>query len=301
MLLLLTSGFGPWEVSLALGYLYLAIHIVGSVSFGHIMKWALRRQCELPAVGAINYAVAALLSLALGVAVRSAPLSVAGAGIGIMGGLSYVVSYFFYYQSMRLVGVSVSTAVIRLSMLPAIVASVFAWGERPGSLQVLGIMLVFAALPLLSQQPGDKAVRLGGQVWQWLLGVFFSTSGGYLAARWFQELGAPSAKPLLLAVWFGASALVGLGYLLGQNLRPSRDDLPLGVLLGSVNVVGNFALLASLEYLPGAIVFPVSSAGGLVLTMLTSVALWREKLSQPAQAGLLMAVPALVLMNLPGW
>jgi len=287
------------EEVLTVGYLYLIVHIAGTVSFGHIMKWALRRRCELAAVGAVNYAVASSMSLLFALILGSAGLSVSAIATGILGGLSYVVSFFFYAQAMRLTGVSISTAVVRLSMLPAVLASVLIWGERPGLIQVVGMVLVFASLPLLSQQPGDKTVPLRGEVWHWLLAVFVTTSGGYLAARLFQEVGSPAAKPLLLSVWFGVSALVGAFYLRVQRLAPRPADLPLGIVLGAANVIGNFALLAALESLPGAIVFPVSTAGGLVLTILTSAALWREKLSRPALAGVLMAVPALVLMNLP--
>ena len=285
--------------SLNPGYLYLALHVAGSVSFGHVMKWALRRNCSLVAVGAANYVVAASLSLLLALVGHGAGLTFRGMAAGILGGLSYVVSYYFYYQSIRLTGVSISTAVIRLSVLPAVAASIAVWGERPGTHQVAGILLVLAALPLLSQQPGDKAANLAGPVWGWLLALFATTSGGSLAAKLFQEGGTPLAKPFLLAVWFGTAAVVALAALRAQRLRPSRHDLPLGLLLGSVNVVGNFALLAALEHLPGAIVFPVASAGGVMLVVVTSAALWGERLSRLALAGVALAVPALALMNLP--
>lgn len=281
------------------GYLYLAIHIAGSVAFGHVMKWALRRNCGLVAVGAVNYVVAAALSLAFALLGGSVGLTPLGIGIGLVGGLSYVVSYYFYYQSIRLTGVSVSTAVVRLSVLPAVVASIALWAERPAAHQVIGILLVLVALPLLSQQPGDKAVQLVGPVWGWLLLLFVSTSGGPIAAKVFQESGTPLAKPFLLAVWFGIAAVVAIGSLGAQRLRPTRHDLPLGMLLGVVNVVGNFAMLAALDHLPGAIVFPASSAGGVLLVVITSAALWREQLGRLAFLGVLVAVPSLVLMNLP--
>lgn len=281
------------------GYLYLAIHIAGSVAFGHVMKWALRRNCGLVAVGAVNYVVASSLSLVLALAIRSAGLTGLGVATGVVGGLSYVVSYYFYYQSIRLTGVSVSTAVVRLSVLPAVVASIALWGERPAEHQVVGVLLVLVALPLLSRQPGDKAVQLAGPVWGWLTLLFVTTSGGPVAAKVFQESGAPLAKPYLLAVWFGMAAVVALATLRLQRLRPTRDDLPLGALLGAVNVVGNFAMLAALDHLPGAIVFPASSAGGVLLVVVTSAALWRERLSRLAFLGVLVAVPSLVLMNLP--
>jgi DME family drug/metabolite transporter len=280
------------------GYLYLALHIAGSVSFGHIMKWALRRNCSLVAVGAINYVVACLGSCLVALVGRSPGLDATGYLAALLGGLSYVVSFYFYYQAIRLTGVSISTSVIRLAVLPAIVASILFWGERPVAHQVVGIVLILVALPLLSRQPSDKSVQLAGPVWGWLLALFATTSGGSVAAKLFQVTGDPLAKPLLLGVWFGAAAVVALLAIWQQRLRPTRDDVPLGVLLGLVNVGGNISMLAALDHLPAAILFPAASGSGVRLVALTSALLWRERLSRPALLGIAVSLPALVLVSL---
>ena len=281
------------------GYLFLALHVAGSVSFGHIMKWALRRNCSLVAVGAINYLVASLGGFLVALLVLSPSLDGTGYFAALLGGLSYVVSFYFYYQSIRLTGVSISTSVIRLAVLPAIVFSIFLWGERPLPHQVAGIGLILVALPLLSRQPSDKSVNLAGPVWGWLLALFLTTSGGSVAAKLFTVAGNPLSKPLLLGVWFGIAAVVALVALRRQRLRPTRDDLPLGILLGVVNIGGNFAMLAALDYLPAAIVFPAASGGGVLLVAVTSALLWGERLSRPALLGIAVSLPALVLVNLP--
>lgn len=280
------------------GYLFILAQIACSVSFGHIMKWALRRKCSLSAVGAVNYVAASALCLGIGLAGGSAGLTSAGFAVGALGGAAYVVSYFFYAEAIRRTGVSVSSSVNRLAVVPAIVGSIFIWSETVVAHQAIGILLILVALPLLSRQPGGKAARAGGSDWLVLLGLFLTTSGGPLAAKLAQEDGRPEAKPFLLAVWFGVAAAIALGTLAGQRLRPTRADLPLGILLGAANVGGNFALLAALERLPGAIVFPGTSAGGLLCVVVTGALLWGERLSRPALVGVALAVPALALVNL---
>jgi drug/metabolite transporter (DMT)-like permease len=281
------------------GYLFLVVHIFGSVSFGHIMKWSLRRNASLVAVGSVNYVVASIGSFIVALLLVSPSLGTSGYLAALLGGLSYVVSFYFYYQAIRLTGVSISTSVIRLAVVPAIVASILLWGEHPVPHQVVGILLILVALPLLSRQPSDKSANIAGPVWGWLLALFVTTSGGSIAAKLFQETGDPSSKPLLLGFWFGIAALVAILALARQRLRPTRDDLPLGVLLGAVNVAANTALLAALDHLPAAIVFPAASGGGVMLVAVTSALLWGERLSRPALIGVVIALPALVLVNLP--
>ena len=252
------------------GYLFLALHVAGSVSFGHIMKWALRRNCSLVAVGAVNYLVASVGSFLIALVVVSPSLDTTGYLAALLGGLSYVVSFYFYYQSIRLTGVSISTSVIRLAVLPAIVFSIFLWGEHPLAHQAVGICLILVALPLLSRQPSDKSVNLAGPVWGWLLALFATTSGGSVAAKLFTVTGNPLSKPVLLGVWFGIA-----------------------------NVGGNIAMLAALDYLPASIVFPAASGGGVLLVAVTSALLWGERLSRPALLGIAVSIPALILVNLP--
>jgi drug/metabolite transporter (DMT)-like permease len=282
------------------GYPLLILSVVVSVSFGHVMKWGQRRKCDLVAIGAVNYVVATVVSSAIALTQSSEALTPGSWIAAIIGGTSYVVSYFFYSRCIRLAGVSISTTVVRLSVLPAVLASVLLWNERPGTVQTAGILLVLVAMPLLSRQSttspaGDES----GPVWIWLIPLFLTTAGGSVAMRLFQEVGTPGSRPLLLAVWFGVASVIALAVLRRQGLGATRDDWRLGALLGTINVVGNTALLISLHYLPGSIVFPASSGGGVMLAVLSAWLLWGERLSRPALAGVAIAVPALVLMNLP--
>ena len=264
------------------------------------MKWGLRGNCNLVAIGAVNYVVATAVSAAVAVVQQSEPLSPGSWVAALIGGTSYVISYFFYSRCIRLAGVSVSTTVVRLSVLPAVLASVLIWHERPGLVQAAGIVLVMVAMPLLSSQrsPGPGVVA-DGRTWVWLLPLFLTTAGGSVAMRLFQEVGSAGSRPLLLVVWFAVASLIAVAALRRQRLWATRDDWRLGALLGTINVVGNTALLISLQYLPGAIVFPASSGGGVMLAVLSARLLWGETLSRPALAGVAIAVPALVLMNLP--
>jgi len=281
----------------SLGYLYLALQVTASVIFGHIINWSGRRRSNLVAVATINYFFATLVSYLANVSGRQFALGPEILLPGIVGGVSYALSFFFYGQAIRRLGVSVATTAMRLATLPAVLASVFYWQEQLSLLQFSGIALALLALPLLTSHPGDKSVKLIGPTWVWLLSIFVVGSGGPLAAKAFQETSIPEAKPLLLTVWFAAALLCCLIALVSQRVLPRWRDFPPGLVLGALNVLINLLLLGALERLPGAVVFPVSSAGGVLLATVSSAFLWRERLGRVALSGVAISVIALVLIN----
>ena len=280
------------------GYLFVLTQIACSVAFGHVMKWAQHRKCRLAAVGAVNYAVACALCLVWALVGGSAGLSPAGVAAGLLGGTAFVVTFFIYNQAILLTGISVASSVLRLGIVPAVVASVLVWSEALAAHQAIGIGLIVAALPLLGYRSGGRAKGDGRAAGAILLLLFLTTAAGPLAAKLAAEDNRPESRPLLLALWFGIATIISLGPLVARRLKPTRADIPLGVLLGAINVGGNFALIAALEVLPGAVVLPATSAGGLVCVVVTGALIWKERLSRHALVGAALAIPALVLVNL---
>lgn len=282
---------------MGLGYLYLALQVTGSVTFGHVIKWSSRQRCNLVAVATINYLFATVLSYLLSIHGRPLGLSAETLLPGIVGGVSYAVSFFFYYQGIRLLGVSISTTAMRLAVMPAVLASMFYWQEQLSLLQECGIVLALLALPLLTAHQGDKTVKIAGPRWVWLLALFAAGSGGPLMLKAFQVTSSSEEKPMLLMVWFGAAAICSLMVLGWQRTLPKSRDVMPGLALGALNVLINLFLLGALELLPGAIVFPVSSAGGVLLATVSSAGLWKERLGRVALGGVAVSILALALIN----
>ena len=67
--------------------------------------------------------------------------------------------------------------------------------------------------------------------------------------------------------------------------------------VGVFNVAANRFLLIALTTLPGAIVFPVSSAGSLLMVTISAIILFKEKVSRVNLAGILLTLAAVVLIN----
>jgi drug/metabolite transporter (DMT)-like permease len=134
-----------------------------------------------------------------------------------------------------------------------------------------------------------------------LLGVlpplFVVTGVGQLANRIYSS-GAPSSNAyLFLACLFGAAAISALVALRIKPIPLHRQDLCLGLLLGSINMITNLFLLAALRELSSAVVFSVSSAASVLLAAITGVLFWGERLNWVAAFGVGIATLAVVLLT----
>lgn len=81
--------------------------------------------------------------------------------------------------------------------------------------------------------------------------------------------------------------------------RPRKREWVIGVGLGTVNILQTYFMLVSLRYFQGYVVFPVSSAGGVVLTALVAILLLGENVHRRALGGIVLAAASLVLLNWP--
>jgi multidrug transporter EmrE-like cation transporter len=70
-----------------------------------------------------------------------------------------------------------------------------------------------------------------------------------------------------------------------------------GGLVGAFNIGGNLSTLLALSTLPGAVVFPLVSSGGLLLVMVLSRLIFRERLNRLNLLGVVLTLLAVVLIN----
>ena len=71
-----------------------------------------------------------------------------------------------------------------------------------------------------------------------------------------------------------------------------------GIVLGSANLLQSDFILQALKELPAFVVFPLASAGGLVVTTLAATFFLGEKLTRKAYIGIGLAAIALVLLRM---
>ena len=72
----------------------------------------------------------------------------------------------------------------------------------------------------------------------------------------------------------------------------------LSTICGSFNGITNFLALICLLAIPGAIYYPVSSAGSLVVTCVLSMVVFRERFTVVQKVGFALGVVAVLLLNI---
>lgn len=294
--------------------IFLLFHILISTGFGLVVKHGQHRRLDLLTLGTVNYVVAALWFGLQALMGEGLHLSGPTLAIGIFGGISYVVSYLFLVQVLRYTGISIPMAIVRLSVLIPVLASIWVWHEMPNFWQVCGIALTCAALPCfnLDARNGKGRGFAGPTI---MIGLLFLATGCCsLAAKLFHEADLPGQKAQFLFFLFFTTAVVAVSTWLWDRWRGGRRNrlaaagsdrlptgcqaLPAGALLGLINVGGNFFLLLALERLPGLIVFPVASALGVMLTTVVAAQVWGERIGAWGRAGIALSIGAVALLNL---
>ncbi len=279
--------------------IYLALNIVFASAFMLSIKWVqIRKKEDIITVGAINYIAAAVLIAPefLGNDVSHITLSAAIVG-GTMG-TCYFICYFLVCFAIKWIGASSSTVIAVLSIVLPILCGIVIWHERPSPFQFVGVVLALCALALIGSRPKEFVPVQRPWFTPWILILFFLLAGSArLAQEAFKHECLPAERPTFLFVAFVCAAIPSLILLVYRRKKISLLEFLFGFGLGSANMLQTHFILKSLQYFDGFVVFPVTSAGGLLLTTVVATRLMHEKLTGRTYLGIACAVIALFLLN----
>lgn len=278
--------------------LYLILNIILSSFFILAMRWIQGRDEDILNVGAINYIVGGIVGLAMFLADEGKAYSLESCATGAVMGTAYFVAFFFLLSTMEWKGAALAAVVARLSILMPVLCGILLWSERPSGFQWLGIVLACVSLTLI----GQRGVDLNGAALprraSLIIGGFFAIAGSArLAQEAFRHIAEENQKPSFLLVAFGVASVGSIAMLVARRRRPSLPELGFGTLIGLANVSQTFFILKALDHFDGFIVFPVTSAGGLLFTTLVAALLLKERLAALTWMGIGLAVLALFLLQ----
>ena len=276
--------------------IYLLLHIILSSTFILGLRWVQRREDDLLTVGAINYIAAGVLAGLMFLGSQS--YGPASCLTGAANGAAYFVSFFFLLTTMTWKGAAITAMVGRLSILLPIACGVLIWQERPTGWHWIGMALACLSLALIGNRGTLTESRSLPRYAPLAMLAFFVTTGcARLAQEAFKHEADHGEQPAYLFAGFGLTALASIVMMLVRQKRPAVTELIFGLAIGFANVLQVWFLLKALERYDGFIVFPVTSAGGLLVTTFVAVFALHERLSRASFAGIGLAVCALALLR----
>lgn len=166
-------------------------------------------------------------------------------------------------------------------------------GERPGALQIAGIVLALVGVAVASREPADRG---GGRAAGIGLALLAALGFGFYFV--FADRAADESVPFAVATARGVSLAVALAVALvvGVSLRPGRSFLPALIVIGLCDVGANmlFSLATTRGFL--SIVSVLAALYPVVTVALAAVVL-HERVARSQRLGVIGALAGAALIT----
>lgn len=282
---------------------FITLSIVSSLVLAQCLKIAENKSRNVLRVLVWNYLTAALLGFASWkITSPNAALPEIPVWLWLLASLLAIIfigNLFVFSRSIHRVGMGISFAAMRMSLIIPIGISLLMFNEHLSSVQWAGMACTFAALLLLLPRGNAQPEKMGSLKHAWLPVLIFMMTGiADTGMKVFAELFSESiSESLFLTGIFFLAFLAGM---LRLSLKGEIKLLPPEINLGLVTGVANFGatvfLILALQRIPGSIVFPVVNVSLVVLGCITGVLFWKDALSRRQWAGIALAIFALLLL-----
>lgn len=280
--------------------LFLVSAFLCSAMVSIVLKIGGRWEYDEYGMFAVNYA-ACLVPFSISQMGRSLPLFDADfmncVSFAAINGFLYLMGMVLNRMNVRRNGAILQSAFARLGVMVPICLSIVLFGERPMPRQIIGIAIVLAAFCIMNipeKSCGDKIKPEFGLL---LLGLLF---GGIADSflKVFQEYGQPSLENWFMGITFLTASLICLAITALRKGRIGKTEIILGLSLGIPNYLSSLLLLRSLSSVSAYIAYPTYSVGAILTVIAVSAIAFRERITKWSRIGVLMIIPAVLLLNL---
>ena len=282
-----------------------------------------------------NYLVCILIAF-FSLPDRSIVLKGSGTALvcGLIGGAFYVAGLVTMQTNTRLNGATLTAVFSKMGIVISLGVSILIFGERPGILQILGVLLCLIALVLITGggESGEKEMdpeqRLAADSAKSdgsqnaisrkgdpspssessrphagaLLAAMFAGGGSSSMPKVFEQVGNRAEDELFFLYLFAAAAVLTVLLVLLEKKKSGRSlrlpELAAGIAVGVPNYFASYLLLPALVVLPAFLVYPLNSTGAILLVMAVDALFFHQKHTRRQMVGILLVLAAMVLLNL---
>ncbi len=278
--------------------LYLILAFCSSALITIVMRLGEGRIQNNISTLAVNYLVCLLFSLAYSAGSGSIAVPLPDGRmtviLGLISGAFYMGSFILYQYNIYRNGVLMSSTFMKLGVLVPTMIAIFAFGERPGVLQLIGICLAVAAIIIVNSGNGESVTVTAPKA---LIILLLVGGSGDAMSKFYEELGRPEFSSQYLLYTFAVALILCTMTVLLRGQKLSRSDVLFGCLIGIPNYYSARFLLLSLSEVPAVIAYPAFSVCTIILVGAAGVLVFKEKMSLKQWVGVAIIIAAMVLLN----
>lgn len=218
------------------------------------------------------------------------------AALGTVSGFLYLASFVLLQKNIRLNGVILSSAAMKLGgVLIPVIAAVAFFHDELGWVRLAGVIVASAAVILINVEKADAGK--GGHR-HWLIILLLGSGLSDMMANVYDKTGSATFKDHYLLFTFMAAMLISFVMAAIGKEQAALPDILCGVLIGVPNYFSARFLLLALGNVSAVIAYPAFSVGTIIVITAVSVLAFREQLTTRKKCALLLILTALVLLNI---
>ena len=278
---------------------YLFLAIASSALISILMRLSERHVHSNMVMFTANYAVCLIISLLYTRGTRLFAFTDGmtwAAALGLVSGFLYLFSFILFQENIRLNGVILSSAAMKLGgVLIPVIGAVALFHDELGWVRLVGVVIAVAAVILVNMEKED--VDRDGKT-HWLLFLLLGSGLTDMMANVYDKTGQAALKNHYLVFTFLVAMLMSLVTALIKREKAAPRDILYGLLIGVPNYYSSRFLLLALGRVPAVVAYPVFSIGTIIAITLAGTLVFRERLTSRKGWALLLILVALVLLNI---
>lgn len=215
--------------------------------------------------------------------------------------LSFLVASGFTVLAIQCGSLAKTVLILSYSLLIPTIVGILFWSEPLTITGILGFMLLLASLFLTNYKKSDAAASFS---WKWVLFVSLAFFGNGMCSV-IQRMGQKHDSNGSMLMVMALAMVTVVFFLLGliKEKGPVADvtvkkGWHLAVICGLLNGLTNYLVMLLNGLLPASVLFPVIAAGGLVITFIVSVSVYKETFTRKQIIGFVAGIGAILLLNI---
>lgn len=217
--------------------------------------------------------------------------------IALIPGACGGIAVLLFNYAIRLGHFGFSNTIYRTSFILPIIFSISLLNEPANAFTLAGIFLTLAAIFLISYS-NEAFSKEKTSALSWFIIIFFSfllSGGPRIGQKLVAFYGESTYLYLFLSYLAGTLALLPAYFRAGAY---SFKSLPYGLIAGIGSIAGVFCTISALRLLPSSVVFTITLSGPIILGLLLSLILFKEKIKPLGWLGIMLGLTGIILVYL---